>query len=127
MPVCLVAAQAFAAVLPTEAFSLTWTHSVEQTIWREEWRVEGEALRLAKAAIQGSGAGMEPPPGALLRDGAWVWTPETPPIARLVLANTTFVPDWRLCWEGTCRPLASLLPGATSGPITVYPCDGGTR
>jgi hypothetical protein len=122
MPVCLALAGVFLAALPTEAFGLVWSHSVERTEWREEWRVDGDRLRLVEAAIEGSGAGMEPPAGAALTDGAWRWRPEAPPLARLVLANSPFAGDYRLCWSGGCRPLAGLAPAQRSGPLEFYPC-----
>lgn len=69
MPVCIAVAGALVAALATEGFSLVWSHSVEKTEWREEWRVEGSRLRLAEAAVRGSGAGMEPPTDAAFVDG----------------------------------------------------------
>lgn len=123
MPVCLALAQAVVAVLPTDAFTLLWTHSVERTEWREEWRIEDGRLRVVAATIAGSGAGMEPPPGAVLADNAWHYVPAMPPMARLRLANSQSGGDYRLCWDGACRPLASLLPGSPEEPIELYPCD----
>ena len=124
MPVCLALAGAFLAALPAQAFTLVWTHSVEKTEWREEWSVEGDRLRLAEAAVRGSGAGMEPPADAALTDGAWRWTPEAPLLGRLMLANSPFAGDYRLCWSGGCRPLADLAPPQPSAPIELYPCAG---
>jgi hypothetical protein len=122
MPVCLAVAGALIAALPTQAFSLVWSHSVEKGEWREEWRIEGDRLRLAAAAVQGSGAGMEPQQDATLVDGAWRWAPEAPPIMRLVLANSAFAGDYRLCWDGTCRPLTAVLASGAGGAVEVYPC-----
>jgi hypothetical protein len=124
MPVCLAVAGALMASLPTKAFGLVWNHSVEKTEWREEWVVEGDRLRLVEAAIEGSGAGMEPPADAVLMDGAWRWKPSAPPLARLVLADSPFAGDYRLCWSGGCRPLADLAPPQPSGPLELYPCAG---
>ncbi len=89
MPVCLALAQAQAvvAVLPTDVFTLLWTHSVERTEWREEWRIDDGRLRVVAATVAGSGAGMEPPPGAVLVDNAWHYVPAVPPMARLLLAR----------------------------------------
>ncbi len=88
MPVCLALAQAVVAVLPTDAFTLLWTHSVERTEWREEWRIDDGRLRVVAATVAGSGAGMEPPPGAVLVDNAWHYVPAVPPMTRLRLANS---------------------------------------
>ena len=124
MPVCLALAQAVVAVLPTDVFTLLWTHSVERTEWREEWRIEDGRLRLVAATVAGSGAGMEPPPGAVLVDNAWHYVPAVAPMTRLRLANSqSGGGDYRLCWDGSCRPLASLLPASSEEPVELYPCD----
>jgi hypothetical protein len=122
MPVCIAVAQTLVAVLPTAVFTLSWTHSVEKTEWWEAWRIENGRLRSVEAAISGSGAGMEPPAGAVLMNGAWRYVPATSPTARLRLAHSQLGGDYRLCWEGVCRPLTSLLPACTSEPIELYPC-----
>jgi hypothetical protein len=122
MPVCIAVAQTLVAVLPTVAFTLVWTHSVEKTEWWEAWRIENGRLRSVEAVITGSAAGMEPPPGAVLVDNVWRYVPAAPPTTRLRLAYSQFG-DYRLCWEGACRPLASLLPACASEPIELYPCQ----
>jgi hypothetical protein len=116
-------AQTLMAVMPATAFTLVWTHSVEKTEWRESWRIEDGRLRPVEAAISGSGAGMEPPPGAVLIDQFWRYVPATPPMTRLLLANSRLGEDYALCWDGACHSLASLLPAHYSEPIELYPCD----
>ncbi|MEO1960541.1 MAG: DUF1850 domain-containing protein [Paracoccus sp. (in: a-proteobacteria)] len=64
---CLLAGMVTLALSGAD-FRLEWTHSVERQIWREEWRIEGDKLVLAGAAIKGSGAGMEPGSDARLVD-----------------------------------------------------------
>ena len=123
MSVCIAMAQTLMAVMPATAFTLVWTHSVEKTEWREYWRIEEGQLRPVEAAVSGSGAGMEPPPGAVLSDNLWHYVPATPPMARLLLANSRSGEDYTLCWDATCRSLASLLPAHPSEPIEFYPCD----
>jgi hypothetical protein len=123
MPVCLALAQTLLAVLPTDAFTLVWTHSVEKTEWREDWRVEGDRLRLAEAAVRGSGAGMDPPADAVFAGGEWRYKPRVLPLHRLALANSKMTGDYRLCWNGACRPLASLLPPGAIGAVELYPCQ----
>ena len=66
---------------------------------------------------------MEPAPGAVLVDKVWHYVPATPPMTRLLLANSRLGEDYTLCWDGTCRSLASLLPDHNSEPIEFYPCD----
>src|SRR5438105_5050565 len=60
--VCLIVAGMVKAVLATEEFTISWTHSVEKTRWEETYRVDGDRLALIAARIQGVGAGMEAPP-----------------------------------------------------------------
>jgi hypothetical protein len=71
---CL-AAGAVAASLAVETFTLSWAHSIEKIRWEEDWRVEGHALVITEARIRGSGAGMEPPEGAVLTNGVWLTSP----------------------------------------------------
>ena len=123
MPLCIAVAQTVVALLPATAFTLAWTHSVEKTEWREYWRIEEGRLRPVEATIGGSGAGMEPPSGAQLIDNLWHYVPATPPMSRLLLANSRSGEDYTLCWDGRCRSLASFLPTQHSEPIEFYPCD----
>lgn len=113
--VCLVAG-AMSAALPVEAFTLAWTHSIERTRWEEDWIVRGDGLVLEAVRVRGHGAGMEPPPEAVLRDGAWQWHPRTRhPVLRLTRSVHTADYDW--CAAGrACVPLAVVLP--SDGGIT---------
>jgi hypothetical protein len=70
MPLC-IAAGALVTTLAVESFTLAWTHSIEKTRWEEDWRLAGGRLQLVEARIRGSGAGMEPPAGAVLENGVW--------------------------------------------------------
>jgi len=109
--VCLFVAGVLRATLPTQEFTVGWMHSVEKTRWEERYRVAGSRLRLTDARIQGSGAGMEPPPRATLRDGWWTWTPARPPLNELRLTLSPFTRDYDLCWHARCRPLAAIVTG----------------
>lgn len=111
---------AVAISLSGDRFTLEWTHSVERVEWREEWIVNREGLRLLKAAIKGSGAGMEPGPNAMLEDGWWVWRPHRPPVPELVLAASGATASaWRFCDGPDCRDL-----GAEPGDaIVIKPCE----
>jgi hypothetical protein len=110
---------AAALSLASGQFDLSWTHSVEKTGWREHWVVEDHALRLTGAAVKGSGAGMDPGPGAVLEGGWWVWVPDLAPVPEIRLAASgATVGGWRLCADGTCRDLG-VTPG---GGIRLAPC-----
>lgn len=108
--------------LAVAAFTLGWTHSVERTLWEEDWRVEAGGLVLVESRVQGSGAGMEPGPDARLEDGFFRFRPALPPLTELVLARSAEVADWRLCVRASCRELGRILPGA-DGPVTLRACD----
>lgn len=105
--------------LSGDHFRLEWEHSIEREIWREEWRIEGGQLHLTKAAIKGSGAGMEPGPDARLVDGWWVWSPRLPPQDSLILAASGKTGGgWRICDARQCRELGQL----EGEPVTLRPC-----
>jgi hypothetical protein len=118
MTACLAVGAAW-LVLAAPVFTLEWTHSVERTRWRETWVVGAEDLRLVEAAVRGSGAGMEPGPGARLQDGWWVWAPAVPALPRLELAASGATgAGWTLCADGRCRILGAA-PGAA---VVLQPC-----
>lgn len=118
---CLSAGSAPPVVLATPHFTLRWQHSIEKTAWEEDYTVAGDWLLLSGARIQGSGAGMEPPPDALLQGGVWHYRLADPWRRALVLARSEFVRDYELCLDGRCRPLSDWLPVST-GTTTLQAC-----
>ena len=105
MSLCL-AAGALTLSLAGPAFTLEWEHSVEKTRWRETWAIDAGRLRLTGAAVKGSGAGMEPGPGATLQAGWWVWTPDLAPLDHLTLAASgATAGGWTLCDAAQCHDL----------------------
>jgi hypothetical protein len=120
--ICL-ALGAHHVTLPTDHFTLAWSHSVEKTGWEEDYAIRGLGLALTEARIQGTGAGMEPPPGALFHDGWWHYLPPLPVLPELRLTLSPYTPDYRLCWHGQCRPLARLVGTKHwEGVVNVRPC-----
>ncbi len=117
MTCLLVGALTLAA---SHGFTLDWTHSVERQHWREEWSVTPAGLHLDRAAVKGSGAGMEPGDGAVLDHGWWVWSPGVT-VPRLVLAASGATgAGWRICADAGCRWL-----GTDAGaPVVLQPCPG---
>ena len=107
---CL-AAGAVSAVLAIESFTLTWIHSIEKIRWEEDWRIEAGALVISEARIRGSGAGMEPPAGSVLKNGVWHYRPALPPQAVLRLSHSPHAGGYTLCTATVCAPLADQLPG----------------
>ena len=120
MSLCIVATGAVLSIAATD-FSLSWTHSVEKTEWREAWRVAPDGLVLEEAAVRGSGAGMEPPPEARLVEGSYRWKPEPAPVPEIVLRRAPQADDWTLCAAGRCEPLGKWI-GHEADPVTLRAC-----
>lgn len=116
---CLVRGAATVALAASQ-FQLSWMHSIEKIRWTEDWRVTPAGLVIEQASVRGSGAGMEPPEGALWRDGAWWYRPSLPPQPAFVLAASEFTPDHTLCVNHACKPLRDWAPGR--GPVRFEPC-----
>ena len=124
MSLCL-AAGAAGAMLAVNSFTLAWMHSIEKIRWEEDWRIVGRELVLAEARIRGTGAGMEPPAGSVLKNGVWHYRPQLPPQTVLRLSHSPHAGGYTLCTATVCRPLAEHLPGlADTAAIEVYPCAG---
>lgn len=120
---CSIAATgALISLLSGNSFTLGWTHSIEKIRWEEDYRVVGAMLHLTEARIQGSGAGMEPPPGATLKDGSWVYHPELPMMPSLHLARAGVTPDYEVCTATGCRDLGGLLAEPDAKLVELVPC-----
>lgn len=94
---CVATAGTIAA-LTVSGFTLGWTHSVERTRWLETWVIEGDAMRLASASVEGSGAGIALPDDAIWTDGRWTYEPDLPALRSLDLASSGLTPSpWTFC------------------------------
>ncbi len=123
MSALCLAAGAAKARLAIAAFTLVWSHSVEKIPWTEHWRIEKGQLVLVDASVEGSGAGMTVPDGAVFANGKWHYHPHLPPLPSLTLARSGATADWTLCAAGSCRPLGQILNlPSTSPPVVVRPC-----
>ena len=68
--------------------------------------------------VKDSGAGMEVPSGAVLRDGWWHYKPAAYALEKLTLTRSTYAGDYQLCWASACRTLTALLgPSPREGVI----------
>ena len=121
MSLCLAAAGVAVNIVAT-TFTLSWTHTIEKTAWQEDWRVAGDRLVILEARIQGSGAGMDPPPEARLKDGFYAWAPQPAERARVVLRRAPEAGDWTLCAAGRCDTLAAWLGRKDADPVTLTAC-----
>ena len=122
MPLALcVIASGKTTMLAASAFTLAWTHSVEKTRWEEDWRVTPAGLVLVAARVEGTGAGMEIPDGAVLAAGVWTYRPSLPPQKALLLARSGATGQgWELCVAGQCLTIGTD-PGE---PLEIRGCDG---
>lgn len=132
---CLAVGGEAASPLPDfadGAFVLRWHHSVEKTVWEEHWTATPQGLTLGQVRIQGSGAGMEPPPEARLVDGWFVYSgADRPPVAELSVPDSMFTGALELCNAPTpttvgttCLPLslAARRKPDDLRPIRLMPC-----
>lgn len=111
-----------AAMVPTQTFTLTWTHSIEKIRWEEDYRIAAGRLVLVAARVRGSGAGMEPPEGSVLRNGAYEYHPKNATFAKLTVARSTYTKDYELCWDRRCTEFTALLGPPTGATIDLFPC-----
>lgn len=93
-----------------DSATLRWTHSVQKTLWEEDYRVNGNRVELQRARVQGTGAGMEPPPDAQLRDGAWHYQPQLQ-LEQVVLRHSRYVEPYTVCTALACARVDAWLPG----------------
>jgi len=108
-------------MLSIHLFTLSWTHSVEKTEWLETWLVSPAGLEIVEARVKGSGAGMEPPEGAALENGWWVYRPTLGVQQEIVLAASGATGGgWKLCHESGCLTIGA----EPSLPIRVTICAG---
>ncbi len=117
---CLARGAATLAIAASQ-FTLSWTHSIEKLRWEEQWRVTPAGLVVERALIHGSGAGMEPPEGAVFARGAWRYTPELPAQREVTLAASSFTADHTLCVGADCRALQRWIEGL--GPVRLSACE----
>lgn len=115
---CLALAASAAApvFVPGTQFTLAWTHSIEKVRWEEDYAVlpapapgAAPVLQATAARVQGSAAGMEPPPGARLRGGWYHYHPAQTTHTELTLTRSEFTADYELCPQGACQPLGHWL------------------
>jgi hypothetical protein len=117
---CIVVGTALVQV-PAQRFTLRWQHTVEKVLWEEDYVVAGEWLYLSGARVQGSGAGMEPPPDAIRVGAAWHYRPPQRWHREVKLARSAFGSDYELCIDGDCRSLGSWAPSPLA-PTTLSAC-----
>jgi hypothetical protein len=120
MNVCLLLG-AKKLLVAGSTFTLAWSHSVEKTRWEEDWQAGLAGLQLVEARIEGSGAGMEPPEGAVFDGKVWRYRPALAFIEdRLVLARSGATGgNWEICSKGGCRAIPE---GEAGEPAILESC-----
>ena len=108
------------ATLPVDAFTLRWRHTIEKTLWEEDYLVAGDWLLLTRARIRGSGAGMEPPADAVKDGDTWTYRPADRWRRSIELARSEFGDDYELCTAQACRPIGELV--RSRGVTRLAPC-----
>ena len=107
MSLCIAASGTIIA-LAANAFTLSWTHSVEKTLWRERWIVIENQLEVVEGTVQGSGAGIYLPDNAHRTGEGWTYVPALAPLDTLSLAASGMTPSpWTLCTEDQCLELGA--------------------
>lgn len=118
--ICVITA-AVLLTLPGDGFRLSWVHSVEKTLWSEEWVAVDRQLKLVSAQVQGSGAGIALPDDAMRVQGGWKWIPSLGPQRQLNLAASgATLSGWEICSETQCQSVGA--DGGDEAIIRV--CDG---
>ncbi|NRD33916.1 DUF1850 domain-containing protein [Shewanella sp. DC2-4] len=95
---CLGLAGTLWAQVPTDNFTLAWNHSIEKIRWEEDYNVTPQGLVLVEARVKGTGAGMEIPDDAYLKNGSWHYQPKLPILPVLRLSRTPEAGDFELCF-----------------------------
>ncbi|MFQ6572281.1 DUF1850 domain-containing protein [Pseudomonas sp. UM16] len=124
---CLGLAGVVWSELAVSDFTLAWTHSIEKIRWEEDYHVMPAGLLLGEARVKGSGAGMEIPDGAQLRDGSWHYRRPLPPLQPLRLGRTPQAGDYQLCIDTRCQALSRWLgpPQASQPQVELWSCEVG--
>lgn len=121
---CLGLAGVVWAQVPTADFTLAWTHTIEKIRWEEDYRVTSDGLLLGEARVKGSGAGMEIPDGAELRNGTWHYQRQMSPLQPLRVGRTPEAGDYQLCFDQRCHALSEWLgpPKADRPALELWSC-----
>ncbi|EKT4457244.1 DUF1850 domain-containing protein [Pseudomonas putida] len=111
--------------LPLHEFTLAWQHSIEKVRWEEDYQVTPAGLVLVEARVKGSGAGMEIPDDAQLRNGTWHYRRHLPPLQPLHAGRTPEAGDYQVCTTTGCQPLSHWLgpPSERIAAVDFWACE----
>lgn len=122
---CMGLAGVVWAQVATPDFTLAWNHTIEKIRWEEDYRVMPDGLLLGEARVKGSGAGMEIPDGAELRNGTWHYQRQVPPLQPLRVGRTPEAGDYQLCFDQRCHVMSEWLgpPKADRPALELWSCE----
>ena len=119
--ICLVAAGTVVH-LGVSSLTLAWTHSVEKIRWEEDYRATPAGLLVVEDRLQGTGAGMEPPPDATFDGKWWRYHATIGPQPQVILRRSGMtVGDWQVCIKGVCKPMGDYV-GEKADPVVMELC-----
>lgn len=125
MNACLLLAGAKQVLVAGSTLSLAWTQPIEKTRWEEDWQVGLSGFQLVEIQVApgtgGSGAGIEPPDGAVFDGKVWRYHPDLAFLQdRLILTHAgTAGGAWEICDKNSCQSLSEIGAGE---PAILVPC-----
>lgn len=124
---CISSLAATVVFLPTDHFSLSWQHSIEHFIWKEEYKINASTHQfyLDRVFIPGHGAGVDIPPDALFIEDHWEFQPMVHEMSELLVANWLEQLDYQICTaDNSCHYLRDFLPlNEKKGITRLFVCD----
>lgn len=120
-------AAAVTTFVSTDHFSLSWQHSIEHFIWKEEYKIDPSRHQfyIDHVFIPGHGAGVDIPPDAVFIEDHWEFQPVIHEMPELLLANWLGQLDYQICTaDNSCHNLRDFLAlNDQKGVIRLFVCD----
>ncbi|QYX64331.1 DUF1850 domain-containing protein [Shewanella putrefaciens] len=127
---CLGLAGTLWAQVPTDNFTLAWNHSIEKIRWEEDYNITPQGLVLTEARVKGTGAGMDIPDDAYLKNGSWHYRPKLPILPKLRLGRTPEAGDFDVCFaqhsgEVQCQRMSHWIgaPNKQDAAVELWGCE----
>lgn len=120
MAVCLLGG-AKIAVVTADLFTVAWTMQATGVEWQRTYMVAPGAI--VTAELRAKTADAEPPLPGGQRDGdSFVWRMSKRAFPMVYFGGEPGTADWKVCWDGSCKPLRALTDTAEGVDITARPC-----
>ncbi|MBT9288203.1 DUF1850 domain-containing protein [Prosthecodimorpha staleyi] len=122
MPICLVGG-AKVAVVTAELFSVSWTIAATGAEWQRAYHGAPGAIVSGELKARAMSADAEAPLPGAQREGDWfVWRTARRAFPVVSFGADPGTRDWKVCWDGTCKPLAELTGVPEGRDVTAVPC-----